>query len=75
MVDDTLLTEESFQVLKRLPGEWGDELAVVAAIASALHLSPVKVSASISHLRRRRLVERRIGAPGAPLVEIRKIGR
>lgn len=75
MTDDILLTEESFQVLKRLPVAWYDEREAVAAIAESMHVHEQTVSASIEHLRRRHLVERRTRPTGERIVEIRKIGR
>jgi len=75
MVEDTLLTEETFQVLKRVTADWRDERTAIDGIASAMHVSPGKVRASLEHLRRRHLVERRIRQTLQPCIEIRKIGR
>lgn len=75
MVDDILLTEETFQVLKRLPAEWWEYGAAVDGISSAMGISEAKVRGSIEHLRRRHLVERRARNTIHPTVEIRKIGR
>jgi predicted transcriptional regulator len=75
MVDEPLISEQSFQVLKRLPKEWWEYDAAVDGIANALHTSPAAVRGSIKHLVSRHLVERRIRQTLQPCVEIRKIGR
>lgn len=75
MVDDTLLTEETYQVLRRVPATWWPEEAAVDGIANATHRSATSVRGSIAHLIRRRLVERRRRRTIAPYDEIRKVGR
>lgn len=75
MTNDILLSEESFQVLKRMSADWSDERAAVAAIADAMHVHTPTVRACIKHLLHRHLVERRTVHAIRPFFEIRKVGR
>lgn len=70
-----LLSKQSFDVLRRLPTNWYHEDLAVDAIADALQLTPMAVRASVNHLCRRHLAERRRRETIDRIWEIRKVGR
>ena len=75
MVDDVLLTPQTYRVLERVPATWWDADQVVSEISLTLGLTVTDVRRRLANLTRLRLVESRKRNTIAPSMEIRKVGR
>jgi hypothetical protein len=75
MTDDITLTKDSYEVLKRVPVDWWDEVGVLEEIGVALKLRATVVKIRIQHLVRLRLVERRRRLTIDATPEIRRVGK